>query len=156
MPAIRTARPARRHRRQQEGVMLLEALIAILIFSIGILGVVGLQATAVQQSTEARYRAEAAHLAEQLLGTMWTSQRDVATLQTQFSTCPDAAACAGYQAWFTKVRSTLPGVQAASPTEPSVSVDPIGIVTISVFWRSPGQAADEAAHRYDVQAQIGQ
>ena len=46
--------------RRQGGFMLIEALIAILIFSIGILGIVGLQAAAVNQSTDARYRSEAA------------------------------------------------------------------------------------------------
>lgn len=156
MPATRTARSAKRPPRHQGGVMLLEALIAILIFSIGILGVVGLQATAVQQSTEARYRSEAAHLAEQLIGTMWTSNRTVAALQTQFNTCADAATCSGYQAWFTKVRATLPGVIAASPTEPAVNVDGSGIVTITLFWRSPGDSTAEPPHRFDVQAQIGQ
>lgn len=156
MPATRPPRTPIRTRRHQGGVMLLEALIAILIFSIGILGVVGLQATAVKQSTEARYRSEAAHLAEQLIGTMWTSNRQLAALQTQFNTCADAATCSGYQAWFTRVRATLPGVVAASPTEPSVSVDGTGIVTITLFWRSPGDSAAEGPHRFDVQAQIGQ
>lgn len=155
MPATRTARSPRRTPRHQGGVMLLEALIAILIFSIGILGVVGLQATAVQQSTEARYRSEAAQLADQLIGTMWTSNRNVAALQTQFNTCGNAT-CGGYQAWFTRVRGTLPGVVAASPTEPAVNVDGTGIVTITLFWRSPGDSAAEAPHRFDVQAQIGQ
>lgn len=156
MPAKRTAHSTRSTRRQQGGVMLLEALIAILIFSIGILGVVGLQATAVKQSTDARYRSEAAHLAEQLIGTMWTSNREVTVLQTQFNTCTDAATCPGYANWLTKVRAVLPGVETGTPTEPSVIVDGTGIVTISVFWRSPGDAADENPHRFDVQAQIGQ
>jgi type IV pilus assembly protein PilV len=43
--------------------MLLEALIAILIFSFGILGLVGLQANAINLSTDAKYRADAALLA---------------------------------------------------------------------------------------------
>ncbi len=34
-------------RKNQSGVMLLEALIAILIFSIGILGIVGMQASTI-------------------------------------------------------------------------------------------------------------
>ena len=37
-------------RSRQSGVMLLEALIAILIFSLGILGLVGMQASAVRAS----------------------------------------------------------------------------------------------------------
>ena len=36
--------PLAHHRRSQAGAMLLEALIAILIFSLGILAIIGLQA----------------------------------------------------------------------------------------------------------------
>ena len=59
-------------KKTQQGVMLLEALIAILIFSIGILAIVGMQATAVRTVTESRSRAEAALYANQLLGQIWT------------------------------------------------------------------------------------
>lgn len=142
-----------RARRDQRGVMLIEALIAILIFSIGILGIVGLQASAVKQSTEARYRAEAAHLAQQLLGTMWTGQRQLTTLQTQFNTC-SGSTCAGYQAWLGNVRAVLPGIDADAGTLPSVNVDANGVVTISIFWRPPGEGEDAGNRRYDIQAQI--
>ena len=51
-------------RNTQSGVMLLEALIGILIFSVGILAMVGMQAIAIRLSTDARDRAEASNLAE--------------------------------------------------------------------------------------------
>lgn len=51
---------------------MLEGLIAILIFSMAILGVVGMQATAIAQGSESQYRADAAFLANQLLAQMWT------------------------------------------------------------------------------------
>lgn len=142
-----------RGRRGQRGVMLIEALIAILIFSVGILGIVGLQASAVKQSTEARYRAEAAHLAQQLLGAMWTGPRVLATLQTQYNTCTSST-CAGYQAWLTNVQAVLPGIDAGAGTLPDVNIDANGVVTISVFWRAPGEGADAGNRRYDLQAQI--
>ncbi|MBL0167679.1 MAG: hypothetical protein IPP85_11320 [Propionivibrio sp.] len=41
-------------RKQQSGVMLLEALIAILIFSLGVLGIGGLQASAVAATRDAK------------------------------------------------------------------------------------------------------
>jgi type IV pilus assembly protein PilV len=134
--------------------MLIEALIAILIFSIGILGIVGLQASAVRQSTDARYRAEAAHLAQLLMGQMWTGDRTAATLKTQYNTC--TSGCAGYLAWLGTVQGVLPGVDAGEGTTPAVNVSDDGVVTITIYWRSPGDEADAAAHRYDVQAQIGQ
>jgi type IV pilus assembly protein PilV len=154
MPANRPL-PARRSPRSQRGVMLLEALIAILIFSVGILGLVGLQAAAVRQSTEARYRAEASQLAEQLLGQMWVGNRDVASLQANYNTCTSEA-CPGYHAWAGTVSSTLPGVTVTSATlRPSVTVNNAGIVTISIFWRAPGEEGSDR-HRYDLEAQIAQ
>lgn len=59
------------NRTPQNGFVLLEGLIAILIFSMAILGVVGMQATAITKGTESQYRADAAFLANQLLAQMW-------------------------------------------------------------------------------------
>jgi type IV pilus assembly protein PilV len=59
------------YHRQQEGVFLLEALIAILIFSIGILGIVALGATAVSAQSDAQYRTEAARVADNIISAIW-------------------------------------------------------------------------------------
>jgi type IV pilus assembly protein PilV len=58
----------------QQGIVLLEALIAILIFSIGILGAVGLQATMIKGTAESKYRAEAGNIVQQRLATLWVNQ----------------------------------------------------------------------------------
>ena len=57
----------------QQGIVLLEALIAILIFSIGILGLVGLQAVMIKNSTDARFRSDASVIAQQRIGQIWSS-----------------------------------------------------------------------------------
>lgn len=131
---------------QQSGVVLLESLIAILVFSLGILGIVGMQATAVKQVTDARYRSEASLLADQLLGTMRVSDRSPAALQTAFNT-----GGAGYNGWLANVSATLPGT-ASYP--PAVTVDADGVVTIRIRWRAPNEAASVAEHKYDAVAQI--
>jgi len=155
MPARRipcVPSPAARH---QRGVMLIEALIAILIFSIGILGIIGLQATAVQQSTDAKNRAEAAYLADQLMGQMWTDSRSVANLQAKYQSC--GSGCTGFWTWYGNVKNTLPGVaDSIADTQPQVTVDGQGVVTITLYWRSTGEAATSPPHHFDIQAQIGQ
>jgi len=50
----------------QGGVVLIEALLGILIFSIGILALIGMQSVAVKNTVDARYRTEAAYLATQM------------------------------------------------------------------------------------------
>ena len=147
---------------RQSGIVLLEALIAILIFSLGILAVVGLQAVAVKQVSDARYRSDAALLANQLLGTMWVGDRTAAALQTSYNS-PQGA---GYLAWLGNastpgtVAGTLPGITTSSNL-PTVVVDAAGTVTVTLYWIAPSdnqttQAAGTPAnlHNYVAIAQI--
>jgi type IV pilus assembly protein PilV len=146
--------------RQQTGSMLIEVLIALLIFSVGILGIVGLQASAVMATSDAKYRSEAGLLANELIGKMWVSDRTQATLQTAFAS-PNGTA---YLAWLGSsaatgtVLQTLPaaGVQANLPTvtiTPVVSTSlPSSLVTITIFWQAPNETS---RHNYVVVAQIG-
>ena len=56
--------------RHQSGFMLIEALIAILIFSLGILGMVAMGGTAVGAQSDARFRTDAAALADEIANRM--------------------------------------------------------------------------------------
>lgn len=62
------------HARTQRGVALLEVLVSVLIFSIGLLGLLGLQARAISLSTDAEDRNRAALLANEIASTMWLSR----------------------------------------------------------------------------------
>ena len=70
---MKTSHPGRANPAKQSGVMLLEALIALLIFSVGILAIVGMQATAFQDMGESKYRTDAAFLANQVIAEMWSN-----------------------------------------------------------------------------------
>ena len=144
-PITRRPRPG-----NQGGSILLEALIAILIFSLGILAVVGMQTTAVRAATDAKYRSDASLLANELIGQMWVTNRDGPTMKANFE-----AGGSGYTAWYTNnilANNLLPGVAATPPT---VSVDSAtGTVTIRIFWKLPSETAAAAAHNFTVVAQI--
>ena len=117
-----------RHRREQ-GVMMIEALIGILIFSIGILAMLGMQTLAMRTSIDAKYRAEAGFLANEILGVMWGDPANLASYAT--------AACAGTNRCNTcllRVQNTLPG--GIAPTITVVNRQ----VTVVVQWQGPGQA----------------
>ncbi len=144
----------------QSGVMLLEALIAILIFSLGILSLVALQATAVQLTSDAKYRTDATLLANRLIGQMWTSSGNLTALKTAFQTGGTA-----YNAWLADVsgREGLPGVVAASTgvvsTLPTVTVDDTagataGQVVITLRWRTPEMPLNAAGHQHVVVSQV--
>jgi type IV pilus assembly protein PilV len=66
--------------KSQRGAILLEALIAILIFSFGILAISGLQAAMVKNTTEANFRSEASYIAQQEIGRLWSDPSNLGTL----------------------------------------------------------------------------
>jgi type IV pilus assembly protein PilV len=63
----------------QKGAVILEALIAILIFSMGILALVGLQAVMLQNTTDSKFRADASYLAQQQIGRIWADPANAST-----------------------------------------------------------------------------
>jgi type IV pilus assembly protein PilV len=141
--------------RGQAGSMLLEAFIAILIFSMGVLAIVGMQASAVKTSADAKYRSEASLLANELIGQMWVSDRTTATLQANFQSgggTPNA-----YTAWYAGFNDANPGpsiLPGSSANPPTVTIQPTGVVTVQVFWLAPNEPASATAHSYTVVAQI--
>lgn len=124
---------------KQSGIMMLEALIAILIFSLGILAIIGLQAQSIRNSSEAKYRADASFLANQVIGFMWADRANLA----QYAHRPTGAVCtpggassnnANVTAWLSNVRALLPG---ATDDLQSISVDATtGLVSVRVCWES--------------------
>ena len=55
---------------KQQGVMLIEALIALLIFSLGILGMVAMGSVAIAAQSDSQYRTEAANYANEIASEM--------------------------------------------------------------------------------------
>jgi len=58
-------------RNGQAGVALLEVLVSVLLFSLGLLGLIGLQARAISFSVDAEDRNRAALLANEISAQMW-------------------------------------------------------------------------------------
>lgn len=55
-------------RTHQSGMLLIEAMVAVLIFALGILGLVAMGGAAVNAQSDAQYRTEAANLADAIAG----------------------------------------------------------------------------------------
>lgn len=109
--------------------MLLEALVAILIFSLGILALVGMQANALREMADAKYRTDAAFLVNQVIGEMWVNRTNLATYNYTGGTVPGVL-----QNWVTDVGNALPG--AAGANNPQVVVAG-QTVTVTVRWQPP-------------------
>lgn len=132
----------------QRGSMLLEAFIAILLFSTGILGLMGLQAVSMKNASDARYRAEAAYLANQIISQMWAD--NPANLagyahRASGSACAFSGASgnANVVAWVGS--TTTPGTVAGSLPGSTAAMQQIAIgannaVTVTICWQRPGDA----------------
>lgn len=149
---IRSRRP-RGKAAGQHGIVLLEALCGLLIFAVGILGLIGLQAASVKQAAAAEYRSVAALQANELISDMWVSDRTAASLQAKFAS-PDGPA---FKAWQEKWEAALPGsthkpevtfttIAGGGPTPTSSSQ-----VSITIYWKAPSETIE---HKYDVVAQL--
>ena len=145
----------------QRGSALLEALISILIFSFGVLGIVGLQAALISNSSEAKYRSEAGFFANRLLGEISAADRSSLTSLSTFQ----SPAGATYTAWYDEIKNAnitngllgLPGADTIAPQVTIVGANPnvLGLptsydITLTVFWQSPGQPQ----HQHVVQASV--
>ena len=140
MRATRAMTTHKSTRSSQGGVMLLEVLVAILVFSIGILAVVGLQGIAVRTTTDARYRSDAAFLTGELMSQIWTDPVNVSQYNYP-GAGPVPARMAG---WVARVNSRLPGGVAPVVTY-SANAQLGEVVDITVGWQLPGEAA---AHQH--------
>lgn len=138
----------------QRGSTLIEGLVSIVIFSIGILGMVALQASAINLSSDAKYRGDAAFLASQILGQLAVADP---TQLADFSNRPDGNACTPtgadstnpvVTAWLLQVDKTLPGAPASKQ---QIKVDTGDkSVTVTLCW----QPLNGSPHYHTVSSQL--
>ena len=122
---------------RQEGSILLEALISILIFSMGILAIVGLQGTAIKTVSDSQYRLEASFLANRVVSEMWTNVANINAYAL-----PGGGAT-GLDIWLAEVQSRLPGATAGNAPTIAIAANPLGgfTATVAIRWQSPGESA---------------
>lgn len=133
MPAVKRPPSTVRARR---GFTLVEVMISLIVFSIGVIGLVKMQARASSAAIESEDRTRAALLAEDLIATMWlrgTSALDSATLTAWESRLTDTSALG------------LPGSPAYTVNTAA------GVTTVTITWQAPTRtdgAASAVQSRY--------
>lgn len=152
------------------GFSLIESLVAMAIFSLGVLGLIGMYSTAVGTVSDSQFRAEAAAYANELMGTIWSSvprpqasnyDVDLATL-AQFQTNATGTDCGAFSgavsvhpavsAWKTRLAAASTGLpRAGLDTHHQVVVESAAgmynRVRITVCWQGP---RDTNPHRYEL------
>jgi type IV pilus assembly protein PilV len=162
-----------RQRPMQGGFFLIEAMVAILIFALGILGLVAMGGTAVSSQSDAQYRTEASSLADAIageiaLGIDRTSEVTKAATLTAFAHQPtplptaspapcsfagaaiDGVARPGVAAILARAANaaSAPGMPGATAANQQIFVDAAGNfnrVVITLCWKT---GSDNAWRRH--------
>ena len=134
----RTLKPAMNItlRKQQSGSFLLEALISILLFMVGLIALLGVSAQAVNQLGQSKYRNDASYLAGEVIGEMWVTP----------GTASAYVASANFTNWQTRVAATLPGGTASAVMSGSNQVE------LKIYW--PDKKDPGITHLYQTTAEI--
>lgn len=147
----------------QRGSVLLEALFAFVLFSVGVLALVGLQAVSVKNSADAKYRSDASYLANQIIGQMWVDRSNI----DRYAHYATGAGCAftgtasadvgGWvtpvTAWVTQVTNLLPGAASNMTQILVTTVGGTKQVKVTVCWKGPQETV---THNFAITAQINQ
>ncbi len=140
----------------QRGLFLLEALIAILIFSFGILGLVGMQSKAISTQADAQYRIEAANITNKILGEIWVSidrsniPTSLTTSLVAFQHQPNGTSCNfsgtasandAVTAWVSSMTTGITALPGATAAMQQIKVDTTAgnynRVTVTICWQTP-------------------
>lgn len=156
----------RTNRHSQQGIFLIEALIGILIFSLGVLAMVALGTTAVSAQSDAQYRTEAANLANEIASRIAlradrspqpTAAATLAALNASLlpfqhnaggATCnfTDAASSEALVTdWADKVVAALPGVANRSLQVDTTTLAAFSGVRVTICWQG---STDRAVRSY--------
>lgn len=125
--------------RRQGGMALVEAVVAVVLLGIGLLGAVGMQARSQSALADTGMRAQATLAAESLLGTMAV---DVAHAN-DYALAANATPSARLLPWYNATRTQIPGAQIVIVVTPAANRT---AVDVKISWSRKTGAA-QSAHR---------
>jgi type IV pilus assembly protein PilV len=130
--------------KSQSGSAIIEGLTALTIFSLGVLGLIGLQARVLENNANSQLRAEASYMSQELVGLATADYINAPcyTVNPAAANCTDAAAAAAAADWAARVQAAFPG---AAITAPSATYAADGTFTVTIQWKRDN---DDMWHNY--------
>jgi len=121
--------------RAEAGFALIEVLVSLLLFSLGVLGMVAMQAKASNYSVDAEDRSRASRMANELVASMWAEQKTAPSTLTQ---------------WTSRVAdptvSGLPNGVGTAGTDNTT-----GVTTVTITWKAPSKTSSDNTSTYFTQ-----
>lgn len=122
------------------GFTLVEALVALLALSIGLLGIAALQMTGLRANLSAAWRSQATYLAYDILDRMRANRTSVASYATGFGPLPTPGGVAEDDliAWRANLSSTLPNGTGSVTVGGATGLT----VTVQISWSDSRDPSD--------------
>lgn len=133
-------------RRFDRGIALLEALVAIALLAIGLLGAIGLQARSYSALADTGMRAEATIAADKLLGVMAADQANLAA----YALANGGTVGVRLKPWYDETRAHIPGAGIVVAVAPVAGTGRTQ-VTVTISWM---RKANTAANQHSIVSYI--
>lgn len=144
---------------RQAGITLIESLISLLLISIALLGVAGLQLISLQDARDTRWRADAVSLSTSAADLVRAQPENAAEFEISgddetIAACDggDEDICRRMQAWLADVAQALPNSLAAVAVESEGNAER---VTVTLRWRQQPPTDDDPLPACGVDAASG-
>ena len=126
--------------RAEAGFALIEVLVSLLLFSLGVLGMVAMQAKASNYSVDAEDRSRASRMANELVASMWAEQTVSPSILTK---------------WQARVAdptvSGLPNGSAEDPVKDTDATTGVSVITVTIIWKAPSKTSSDNTSTYFTQ-----
>lgn len=127
-------------RKSQQGMSLIEALVAIVVFALGMLGQVAFMMTSMQNNQQSRYRAIASYYAEEMVSMALADISNRSKYAVSATACSDTSFTPCTR-WLNRLKADLPQI-STSETPVSVVIDntststTFGKMDITIQWKA--------------------
>lgn len=115
--------------KNNKGFYIIEGIISILIFSIGILGVIKIQANSITNIADGQFRITAVSLSNSLLNQMLLDKQNINSYLNKSND--------NYKKWETSLESNLPGITDNPPELSLESYNYGQSIKLIVYWLNP-------------------
>jgi type IV pilus assembly protein PilV len=144
---------------RSNGITMIEALVALVVISVGMLGVAGLYLASLQAGRSANLRVQAVNLASEMADRIRANRNAKGAYVLAAGTLPSAVTCSGttdctpaslaqsdQNIWVTAIRAALPGVPNANGAiaftdNPGATPERYDI---TISWREAGSDVDSS------------
>ncbi len=124
---------------KNKGESLISSMLSMLVFSAGIMSLLGLLTNTLIETASVEYRSKASAIASNTLVNMMIGDKSLNKLKTHYAS-PNGEQ---YKELLRRVQSSLPGT-LEEKNYPTISVGEKGVVEIKIKWKSP---SDQLSHQ---------